>query len=313
MINALWSILGKPEKKFVIIISKTQEQAKNHFSNIKNELQNNELLKEDFGPFTEHEGMWNKMSLELEYHGAKIMSVTREQSIRGLKYNQYRPDLIICDDLEDISSALNPIESENLYNHFKSEIVSVGSSNTRIIVLGNLISKDSFMMRLKKEIEQDNTGSFFRAYPLYDDNGRHLWLAKFPDHESISKIREKSGEMWGREYLLDFNDPGVDDGKAKRLFDKLMNAKEQKIFHRKFQEIDRKWKKNKNKTQIPLIKQMGRFSISAPVIEHDHPDPNDPNYMEYEKAIKELIEQLDVRLENIMTGRPRSAKKDLRY
>ena len=57
MANVLWSILGKPKKNFAIVLSKTQEQAKNHFSNIKHELEHNELLREDFGPFTEHEGM----------------------------------------------------------------------------------------------------------------------------------------------------------------------------------------------------------------------------------------------------------------
>ena len=65
MVNTLWSILGKLEKKFVIIASKTQEQAKNHFSNIKAELQNNSLLIEDFGPFMENKSDWNnKLSLE---------------------------------------------------------------------------------------------------------------------------------------------------------------------------------------------------------------------------------------------------------
>src|SRR3989344_5383402 len=53
MANVLWSILGKPGKKFVIIMSKTQEQAKNHFLNIKAELETNQLMKEDFGPFAE--------------------------------------------------------------------------------------------------------------------------------------------------------------------------------------------------------------------------------------------------------------------
>ena len=202
MANVLWSILGKPQKKFAIIFSKTQDQAKNHFTNIKHELENNELLKEDFGPFTENPNTWNKLSLELEYHNSKIMSVTREQSIRGMKYNQYRPDLIICDDMEDFSSTTNPTESDIVYSHFKSEIVSVGSSNTRIIVLGNLISENSLIMRLRKEIGENNNRSIFRAYPLLDDNGKNLWKVRFSNNKAIEKLSDKSGEMWGREYLL---------------------------------------------------------------------------------------------------------------
>ena len=52
MTNTLWSILGAPGKKFVLISSKTQEQAKNHFSNIKSELKSNRLLPENLGPFS---------------------------------------------------------------------------------------------------------------------------------------------------------------------------------------------------------------------------------------------------------------------
>ncbi len=63
MTNVLWSILGKPKKKFAIVMSKTQEQAKNHFANIKAELESNEALREDFGPFTANEGAWNKTIL----------------------------------------------------------------------------------------------------------------------------------------------------------------------------------------------------------------------------------------------------------
>src|SRR5438128_2533780 len=49
----LWSILGVQQKKFVIIISKSPQMAKNHFNNLKAELVSNRLLKSDLGPFKE--------------------------------------------------------------------------------------------------------------------------------------------------------------------------------------------------------------------------------------------------------------------
>ncbi len=159
--NILWSILGKPEKKFVIIISKTQEQAKNHFLNIKEELERNEPLIDDFGPFAESEDDMKRLSLELTYHGSKIMSVSYEQSIRGLKYGQFRPDLIICDDLEDISSVFERKESNALYERFQNEIIPIGSIGTRIIVLGNLLSENSFIMKLKQDIEDNKIKGIF--------------------------------------------------------------------------------------------------------------------------------------------------------
>jgi phage terminase large subunit-like protein len=49
----IWSILGKQQKKCVVILSQTQQQAKIHLTNIKRELESNELLRRDLGPFEE--------------------------------------------------------------------------------------------------------------------------------------------------------------------------------------------------------------------------------------------------------------------
>jgi hypothetical protein len=293
MVNVLWSILGKPQKKFAIIFSKTQDQAKNHFTNIKHELENNTLLKEDFGPFTENPNTWNKLSLELEYHGSKIMSVTREQSIRGMKYKQYRPDLIICDDMEDFSSTTNPTESNTVYNHFKSEIVSVGGANTRIIVLGNLISENSLIMRLKKEIGTNNIRSIFRAYPLIDDKGKNLWKARFPNNKTLKKLSDKSAEMWGREYLLNLNISGRNINPYKGF-----TAEDIRSIKNKWREINKKYGQGMHGEllQTPLIEQMKKFTISAPIMEFTRLHRGEPGYekfVEYYKGLKDVAHLWD--------------------
>lgn len=289
MTNILWSILGRPEKKLVIIFSKTQEQAKNHFANIKYELENNELLKEDFGPFTDNERGWNKLSLELEYHGSKIMSVTREQSIRGIKYNQYRPDLIICDDMEDFSSITNPTESGIVYNHFESEITAVGSNTTRIIVLGNLISKESLIMKLRIKIGANNKKAIFRAYPLLDDRNKNLWVAKFPNQMVLGKLSAKAGEVWGREYLL--NATILRAEKMSEVF-KGYSKEDIKLLNDKCREIYKQYGDMPGEIlQKPLINQMKKFKITAPILEDVILRPGHPDYeqfIKYQKGVFEL-------------------------
>lgn len=200
---ALWSILGAPQKQFVIIVSQTQEQAKNHFMNIKEELKTNELLREDFGPFADDEAEWKKMSLELIYHEAKIVSVSLEQSIRGIKYGMIRPDLIICDDIEDTGTAKDDIARASAWQKLTSEVLPLGSQGTRIIVLGNLVCPDSLLMRLKKKIDEGYLEGVFRAYPLLDDERRILWPDRFPDLESVQRMKNRfTGGVWAREFLL---------------------------------------------------------------------------------------------------------------
>ncbi len=309
--NILWSILGKPEKKFVLIISKTQEQAKNHFLSMESELKNNEKLKEDFGPFIESEDDLKRLSLELVYHGAKIMSVTSEQSIRGLKYGQFRPDLIICDDLEDISSVFNSKESEIIYDRFQKEIIPIGSFGTRIVVLGNLLSGHSFMMRLKNDIEENRMAGIFRVYPLIDDANNVLWEERFPNFNVINKLKEKiSTETWIREYLLTLENNVY--GEPKELPPLKKDEKNNKIilerYHWKLAELRKRYKEclNKTKPQIPLIQQMERFIIKAPetksFIIPELGDSRYEKYLDYKKEkdqiIKEFHEELKIILRN---------------
>lgn len=75
--------------------------------NIKSELETNQLLKEDLGPFKEVDNLWNAQAIELPQQNAMIMAISIDQSIRGLRYKQYRPDLIICDDIEDSQFSKN--------------------------------------------------------------------------------------------------------------------------------------------------------------------------------------------------------------
>ncbi|MFH1235569.1 MAG: hypothetical protein V1685_01360, partial [Parcubacteria group bacterium] len=201
--NVLWSILGQPQKKFAVVVSKTQEQAKTHFSNLKEELLHNELLRADFGPFAEDEREWNKMSLELLYHSSKIVSISMEQSVRGMKYGALRPDLIVCDDIEDISSEQEESKRNETLQRFSSEILPLGSSGTRIIILGNLICQESLLMRLKKDIADGRIDGIFRAYPIIDDRRRILWPEKYRSIESVRKLSKRFPiVVWVREFLL---------------------------------------------------------------------------------------------------------------
>ena len=288
LVNTLWSILGKPSNKFVIIMSQTQEQAKNHFANIKSELESNELLKEDFGPFIENINQWNKLSLELEYHGAKIVSVTRDQKVRGLKYNQHRPDLIICDDLEDSVSIEDEAASEEFVKRFRSEILPLGSENTRIVVLGNLLTHywddlkmdKSFILQLKNDIENAKIKGIFRGYPLIDDLGNNLWLSRFPNRKSVLKLRMKfSLEIWIREYLIKSYGQNNEGGPNIKFEDDY-------AIRRLREEFPMLWKRNSTPKQKALVPQMKDFVIRAPrntvEVFRSHDDP------EYSKFLNDM-------------------------
>ena len=101
---SLWSILGSQNKKLVVILSQTQRQARQHLINLKRELEKNIRLSRDLGPFREESDEWGGFSLVISNYGARISAASVEQSIRGIRHLQTRPDLIIADDVEDLQS-----------------------------------------------------------------------------------------------------------------------------------------------------------------------------------------------------------------
>ena len=203
---ALWSILGVQQKKFVVLLSQTQDQAKQHFKDLKTELESNSLLKSDLGPFREDE--WNASSIVIPKYNARITAASSEQSIRGIKHGPHRPDLIIADDVEDTNS-VRTLEGRNkTYDWFTKEILPLGDNKTKIIVIGNLLHNDSLLMRLKSEIADKTRKGIFREYPIINERGECLWPGKYPSSKEIEDEKLKIGNKfsWYQEFLLEIID-----------------------------------------------------------------------------------------------------------
>lgn len=200
----IWSILGKQQKKFVVIFCQTQTQAKQHMMNLRRELEDNELLKKDLGPFRENGDEWGAQSIVFSNTNARITVASVDQSIRGIRHYESRPDLIICDDVEDISSTKTREGRNKTYQWLKSEVIPAGDIGTRLIIVGNLLHEDSLLMRIKEEKEKDIIDGNFLFYPLIDGKGNCLWPGKYPTENDVEMERKKVGNeiTWQQEYLL---------------------------------------------------------------------------------------------------------------
>jgi len=199
----IWAILGKPQKKFVLILCQTIGQAKQHMRNMRSELESNALLKSDLGPFKEEADEWGSISLVFSRSGARVTVASSEQSIRGLRHHQHRPDLIIGDDVEDLASTKTREGRNKTYQWLTSEVIPAGDKDTRLVVVGNLLHEDSLLMRIKEDIAKGTIRGVFKEYPIVK-NGEIIWLGKYPDMDAIEEERLKAGNEFAfqREYLL---------------------------------------------------------------------------------------------------------------
>lgn len=199
----IWAILGRQQKRFVLILCQTQSQAKQHMMNLRQELENNTILKHDLGPFREESDEWGSSSLVFSQLNARITVASREQSIRGLRHNQHRPDLIVCDDVEDMASTKTREGRNKTYQWLTAEVIPTGDRNTRLAIVGNLLHEDSLLMRIKEDVGKKRIGGIFKEYPII--RGQEiLWPGKYLSLEDIESEKRKAGNefAWEREYML---------------------------------------------------------------------------------------------------------------
>lgn len=199
----IWAVLGKPQRKFILLVAQTQAQARLYLTNLKREFEGNGLLATDLGPFNEGQEEWSAGSLVIPKYGARITAISTEQSIRGIRHGSNRPDLIICDDLEDLASVKTHEGREKMWQWLMGDVIPSGDRGTRVIIVGNMLHESSLLMRLKGEIEKGERDGVCRRYPLLNDDGTPTWPGKFKTSEDVQKLRRSVDDSaWNREYIL---------------------------------------------------------------------------------------------------------------
>ena len=201
----IWSILGKHQNKFIVIVAQTQWQAKLYMRNLKEEILNNELLKKDLWPFRDDGDEFNSSSIVLLRSQARITVVSVDQSTRWMRHRNHRPELIIADDIEDLQSVKTREWRDKLFEWFTKELIPLGDiKKTRVFLVWNMLHRDSLLMRMRERIESGQKSWVFRKYPLLDEHGKCLWSERYTN-EDIQELRETiwSEIAWRTEYLLE--------------------------------------------------------------------------------------------------------------
>lgn len=160
---SLWQILNG-SKRYCILISSTLDLAKEGIDLIKTELEDNINLKEDFK--LKIGDVWNNEEVVFSVNGAhcKIKSFGAGKKIRGTNFLSIRPDLIICDDIENDENIESKSQRDKLYKWFNKAILKLPSRlnpHYQILVVGTTLHYDSLLQRIA------NRNDFFAvSFPL---------------------------------------------------------------------------------------------------------------------------------------------------
>ena len=199
----IWSIAGVHQMKNIIIVCQTEQKAEQTLVNLRRELESNKTLVSDHGTFYNSNEEWNKRTLVIAKYGARITVVSISESVRGVRHDEFRPDLIIFDDIEDVQSAKSQEVREKTWEIITREFIPLGTIDTRHIFIGNLVHPDSVMVKLRTLIRGGLMTGEYREYPLIKDKVI-LWPGQFPNMEAIDEFKKSlpSETDFLREYLL---------------------------------------------------------------------------------------------------------------
>ena len=174
-------------KHYIIILSDSSEQAEGFLTDIKTELEENAALREDFG---ELQGKVWKASVILLANGVKIEAIGSGKKIRGRRHKQWRPDLIVCDDLENDENVNTPEQRKKLRDWFNKAVSKAGDTYTDIVFIGTLLHFDSLLANIAKNASYDTVKyqgviSFAENTELWD-----AWEAIYTDLANTNRKEE---------------------------------------------------------------------------------------------------------------------------
>lgn len=147
------------ERKFMLLVSDTESQACLFLGNYKQELQNNQKLidlfdikRDESGKVVFLKDTESDIIVEMnDGHKFRVIAKGAEQKLRGLLWNGSRPDIILCDDMENDELVMNKDRREKMRRWFYSALLPCLSQNGVIRIVGTILHMDSLLERLMPE------------------------------------------------------------------------------------------------------------------------------------------------------------------
>ena len=167
------------KRKYTIIISETPAVSKANMEWIRNQLKYNRKLRADFGPLLspkDQSNITDNSEAFIAWHPdgdsrkqiALVEAASTGQALRGRNWNGTRPDLIVCDDLEDArpgGNASTPEQRQKLRDWFSQTVMPLGDpkgKRTAFVYMGTTVHFEALLIQVLYN-RSDFTSKVYRA------------------------------------------------------------------------------------------------------------------------------------------------------
>lgn len=130
-------------KHYILILSDSSEQAEGFLDDIKTELEDNANIIMDFGSL-KGDKVW-RTGVILTKTDIKAEAIGSGKKVRGRRHRNWRPDLIVLDDIENDENVNTPEQRRKLKNWFDKAVSKAGDTYTDIMYIGTILHYDSLL------------------------------------------------------------------------------------------------------------------------------------------------------------------------
>ncbi len=145
----LWCVVTGRKRYVPLIADAFEQAAATLLEPIKAELEANPRLAMDFPDACGQGRLWNA-GVVITAGNAKLQAFGSGKRMRGLRHGPHRPDLIICDDLENDENVRSPEQRDKLESWLTKTVLSLGEAGDTmdVILVGTVLHYDSVLSRL---------------------------------------------------------------------------------------------------------------------------------------------------------------------
>jgi predicted phage terminase large subunit-like protein len=201
-------------RRYVLIVSDTITQAVSFLQEVKKELVDNDKLRDlfklkEFIKETEDDII---MVCE-DGHQFRLSAKGSEQKLRGLKWDNKRPDMIIGDDMENDEIVMNQERRRKFKRWFMAALVPSLAINGQIRLVGTILHEDSLLNNLMPAEYSKST--VVDPLKSYSSDVKATWKSvKYRAHtDDFTQILwpERYSVQWFLKERADYFSQGVSD------------------------------------------------------------------------------------------------------
>ncbi|GAF05589.1 hypothetical protein [Saccharicrinis fermentans] len=182
------------EKIYMVIVGNNYDKAETLLSDVQAEFESNPLLIHDYGD-QKLVGSWTDGDFNTKDNRFKGKALGMDTSPRGLREGSQRPNLIVCDDLEDKFTSKNPKRQDDVVEWIEKDLLKTMDGPIRRYLHPN---NDPWPRSIQNLLEARHPKWHLDEVKAYDQvTYKPAWHQKYDD-DYYREIEEEDGSLASR-------------------------------------------------------------------------------------------------------------------